>query len=207
MKRISAGTCVALLVLGLSAFLTSTSASAAPAQADPDVCFPSGPDVDYPPTGPLVDIDPNLALGVEAFFNPGATGEVTVTGAIPGETYCGILYSTPVVLPLKQANAQGNITYGLAVPKDFELAAVHHIDLFKAQVQVGAFDFCVDKAGKLAPDSACAKGTMKPGGNLAKTGTNHLLDLLRMALILVAVGATVLYARRRVQQRRATAAA
>jgi hypothetical protein len=41
------------------------------------------------------------------------------------------------------------------------------------------------------------------GGNLARTGLDHLLDVLRVALIALALGAAALYGRRRMQANRA----
>jgi hypothetical protein len=138
---------------------------------------------------------------------PGGPGHIEIGGADANAGYCGITFSTPIVLPLKQANAQGKLIYDIAVPRDFELAAPHHIDLFRNQVQVASFDFCVAANGKISPNSACAKApttptSVKPGGNLAKTGSN-VMDIVRIALIAIAVGAAAVYARRRLQSRTA----
>ena len=153
MKRISTGARIPLLLLALVAMLLgglATNASAAPAQ-DSNACFP-GTDPDYPPVGPSVQIDLNLTLLVGQ-FNPGASGHIEIGGAQPNVNYCGVAFSTPITLPAKQANAQGKLIYDIAVPADFELGAMHHIDVYKQQVKVGNFDFCVNKSGALAPNS------------------------------------------------------
>lgn len=205
MKCISKGARTLLLGLGLAAMmvggLTST-ASAAPAQ-DSTVCFP-GSDADYPPTGPSVAIEVSLRL-LSGHFIPGGAGHIEIAGAISDtDGYCGITYSAPIVLPAKQPNAQGQLIYDIAVPSDFELNAMHHIDVFKRQVKVGNFDFCVNKSGDVAPTSQCvARPAKPPAGNLARTGTNHVTDLVRFGVVLVGLGGAALFVRRRRTRRTA----
>lgn len=196
MKRISTSACVALIVVSLLGAVNASSAGAAPAQTDPgsSACFP-GSDPDYPPTGPTVRIEGSLQL-VSAHFVPGARGQIVLAGAVPGDRYCGTTFSTPITLPAKAADAQGRLSYDIAVPANFELLEMHHIDVFKEQVKVGNFDFCVDKQGDLAPTSVCKPKT-KAGGNLAKTGNDHLMVALRAGLVVLALGLGVLYVRRR----------
>jgi hypothetical protein len=179
--------------------LQANPADAAPSQ-DTSACFP-GSDPDYPPTGPDVQIEASLVLQV-GHFVPGASSHIEIGGATEGE-YCGLGFSTEFVLPAKAPNAQGKLIYDVIAPADFELGAMHHIDVYKRQVKVGNFDFCVDKKGDLAPVSACNAG-QKPGkGNLPKTGANHLADLVRLALVLIGVGGGVYYVRRRQLQKTA----
>lgn len=194
-KRLSAGTCVALLALGLVLGVSPAPASARPAQ-DASACFP-GSDPDYPPQGATVQIDARLVL-LSGRLIPGGTGVLVIGGAEANVTYCGSMFSTPITLPIKKADAAGKLTYGIAVPKDFELNANHHVDVFRAQVQVGSFDFCVDKTGVVGPTSACAKKAVS--SKIAKTGANHLFDLARLGVITVGVGAAAMYARRRLHR-------
>lgn len=195
-KRLSAGTCVALLALGLIFGFVPTPASANTAQTAP-ACFP-GSDPDYPPAGNVVQIEASLTL-LSGRFTPGGTGVLVLAGASANATYCGTTFSTPITLPAKTADAAGKLTYNIAVPKDFELAAFHHIDVFRAQRQVGSFDFCVDKTGVIGPASGCAK---KPasGGKLATTGTNHVFDIVRLGVLALGLGVAALYVRRRMHR-------
>lgn len=200
MKRISTSACVALIVLGVLAAVNASAASAAPVQAAPrsSACFP-GSDPDYPPTGATVRIEGNLTLA-SARFVPGGQGQIVLTGAVPGDRYCGTAYSTPITLPAKDADSQGRLTYSIAVPASFELLEMHHIDVFKEQVKVGNFDFCVDSRGDLAPDSVCKPKTKSPSGGLARTGNDQLMTLLRAGLVVLALGVGALYVRRRRSQ-------
>jgi hypothetical protein len=200
LRRALSAAIIAVTALAAVLALQVAPTGAAPAQADPDACFP-GSDPDYPPTGADVQIEASLRLEV-GHFVPGGSSHIEISGATGGG-YCGQGFSTPFILPAKDPNAQGRLIYDVATPADFELGAMHHIDLFKEQVKVGNFDFCVNKKGDLAPDAACHAA--KPGkGNLAKTGTNHLADLVRIALVLLAAGGAMYYVRRRqLQHRRA----
>jgi hypothetical protein len=198
-NRISRGTTLAVLALALvTAVLWAPSAGASTAQQgpNPNACFPNS-DPDYPPTGPSVQIVASLRL-VGGHFVPGGTGTVDLAGAAANATLCGTAFSTPITLPAKAADANGNIHYEIAVPADFELGAPHHIDVFQQQVKVGNFDFCVDKKGDIAPNSACAAAP-KAKGPLARTGSNHALDIVRIAGIVICLGAGALYLRRRLR--------
>lgn len=194
MKRAFAAALVALVSLGVFTFAGSNPATAAPAQ-DATSCFP-GSDPDYPPTGPAVSIQASLRLA-SAVFVPGGRGSIVIAGASANAVYCGRVFSNPVVLPAKQATAQGQLLYDIAVPRDFELGAMHHIDVFRQQVKVGNFDFCVDGKGRLAPTAACAGKRAAAGGPLARTGANGTLDIARIGLIALGVGVGALYLRRR----------
>jgi hypothetical protein len=198
-RAITAALLAVTALLGLIV-MQATPATAAPSAPNPDACFP-GSDVDYPPTGPAVQILASLRL-LEGHFVPGGGSHVLIGGATPGK-YCGLAFSTEFVLPLITADPQGFLRYdGVPTPADFELLAMHHIDIYKNQVKVGNFDFCVDAKGDLAPTSVCSasnasKATQKAKGALPKTGTNHLMDLLRIALVLIGVGGGLRYLRRR----------
>jgi LPXTG-motif cell wall-anchored protein len=199
-KRIGMGTFVTLLVLGLVSAIGVTTASAAPAQdGGVIVCVPPVSS-DYPPVPGSTALEP-LTL-TRGHFTPGGTvnNSIDIDGARTG-VYCGRGFSTEFRLPNTTANAAGRLHYeGFAVPADFELNAMHHIDIYKLSVKVGNFDFCVDKKGDIAPVSVCkaaASKPDKPAGNLPKTGNDHLMDLLRAALVILGVGGGALYLRRR----------
>ena len=74
---------------------------------------------------------------------------------------------------------------------------MHHLDIYKLQVKVGNFDFCVDKKGDIAPTSVCKCGVAAKPGKLARTGTDHLLDIVRIAVLVLGLGAGAHYLRRR----------
>jgi LPXTG-motif cell wall-anchored protein len=194
-KRIGKGTVVTLLVLGLvSALGVATPAGAAPAQdGGVIVCVPP-PNADYPPTPGSAALEPLTLL--RGHFDPGATGTLDIGGASDG-VYCGRGFSTEFRLPNATADSTGTLRYrGFAVPADFELNAMHHIDIYKLSTKVGNFDFCVDTKGDIAPTSVCKAAAAKPD-KLPKTGTDHLMDLLRAALLILGVGGGALYLRRR----------
>jgi hypothetical protein len=195
-KRIGMGTAVALLVLGLVSTL-APGANAAPATTSLAVsCLPgSGPD--YPALPAPTGLEPLTLLA--GHFTPGGTGTVDIGGAGAG-VYCGQGFSTPFLLP-NLTPTGGKLAYrGFAVPADFELGAMHHLDIYKLQVKVGNFDFCVDKKGDIAPTSVCKSVAAKPG-KLARTGTDHLLDIVRIAVLVLGLGAGAHYLRRRRQAR------
>jgi hypothetical protein len=191
-KRIGMGTAVALLVLGLATTF-APGAGAAPASASLAIsCLPgSGPD--YPALPAPTGLEPLTLLA--GHFTPGGTGSVDIGGAGAG-VYCGSGFSTPFLLPNMSAT-NGKLAYrGFAVPADFELGAMHHLDIYKLQVKVGNFDFCVDKKGDIAATSVCKSVAAKPG-KLARTGTDRLLDIVRIAVLALGVGAGAHYLRRR----------
>lgn len=194
-KRLSAGSLACLLALGLVIGFMPTTAGASATQAAP-ACFP-GSDPDYPPAGNEVQIEAGLTLESGQFV-PGGVGVVVLAGAVPNATYCGTAYSTPITLPAKTADSSGKLTYNIAVPKGFELGAMHHIDVFRSQVQVGSFDFCVDGSGAIAPVKVCTK--VAGQGDLAKTGTNHVFDIIRLGVLAIGLGVAAVYARRRLQR-------
>ena len=193
MKRLGAGF-IALLVALAALVLVAPEASAAPAQAT-EACFPDDP-IDYPPTAPGVEIELRLSL-VNGHFEPGAQGFIGVTGAVPGLQYCGIVFSEPIKLQPQVASPAGGLSYiRFAVPADFQLNAMHHLDLYRQRKLVGAFDFCVKADGDIGPTSAC--GADK--GKLPRTGSDHLLVLARWGAVALGLGAFFTYLRRRREQ-------
>lgn len=198
MKRLVAGTCIAVLALGVCIGFAPLTAGAAP--KPPLVsCFP-GSDADYPPTGNAVQLEEGLGIFQGHFSKSSNVGNLIIEGADPGGIYCGTLYSTPVNLPAQAATPQGTINYtSINIPADFAFNAMHHLDIFRSQVQVGSFDFCVTSAGDIGPASLCAKKAVASSGNLPRTGTNHLMDLIRVAALILGIGAAALYSRRRLR--------
>lgn len=198
MRRLSGGF-IALLVALAALVVLAPAASSAPAQAQ-EACFPGDP-VDYPPSAPGAEIELRLSL-VGGHFNPGADGSITVTGAIPGLSYCAIIFSTPIVLQPKASDG-GNISYiRFAVPADFQLNAMHHMDLYRQRKLVGVFDFCVKANGDIGPTSACGAADK---GKLPRTGADNLLVLLRWGALALGLGAFFMYLRRRREQSHRTA--
>jgi hypothetical protein len=189
LKRLCAGTFVALLVVVASLAVAPVTADAAPAQAT--ACLPvvGNP---YPPVGGSVQIRAQLRL-LGGTFRPGALSTILFGGAAPGQRLCGRAFSTPITLPEGTADAAGNVTFSVATPSDFQLNAPHHIDLFTDEVQVGSFDFCVSASGQIAALGSCGA----TGSNLPKTGADHVGDTVRIALAAFGLGATALYLRRR----------
>ena len=187
------GTVVTLLVFGLVSALGVSTSSAAPSQDGLQCVVP--PASDYPPTPGSVGFEP-LVL-TSGHFNPGSSqGNLVIIDGARDGVYCGQGFSTPFSLP-NATSTGGRLTYNsFAVPADFQLNAMHHIDIYKLRVKVGNFDFCVDKKGDIAPTSVC-KALANKDGKLPRTGVDQLMALLRVALVALGVGGGALYLRRR----------
>ena len=198
-----------MLVAALLAVLAGLLTTSPPASAQADEpCFPTDPQA-YPPEGSPTDQVPvDLSLGL-SLLPPSLGGYLRIEDAIPGEEYCGILFSSPIALPVTVAGADGTFVFPLTVPADFPVNAMHHLDVYRLRELVGAFDFCVTPAGKLTDAAGCrasnVQGTTnttappRSKGNLPFTGA-YVDDLIRAGLILLAVGTFVLYVRRRRMQ-------
>ncbi len=195
-------TMLGLLTTAVS-FATLTATPAA-AQSDCSV------DADYPPTGPNAGSETMTIVDIS--LPPGGIGYVELSGANPGDTYDGFVYSTPLPLPATQAGADGSLSFrNLSVPADFEASATHSIDLCNGDVLVLSSSFCLDFAGDLATLGACQDislprddgavddGTADDdnGGALAFTGIDGLDWMIRIAAVLLAVGFALRHWRRR----------
>lgn len=216
MKRQCMMAMVACLAIGS---LIGLVPSAAQAQAAPSACFPPAANGDYPPTGPFIEA--GLVLNLNGFLLPGHTdGFLNVDGGQPGQTYCGTLFSAPVTLNPVLAGASGSVAFsGFKIPNDFKVNANHHLDVFRDQHLVGAYDFCVTTAGHLVAvgSASClattnatvvsgsnntvtgtgaATGT-KGAGSLPHTGWDHLIQVLKAAALALGLGAFFMYLRRR----------
>jgi LPXTG-motif cell wall-anchored protein len=196
---------IACLAMSALVAFSPTSAGAQKAQAVP--CFPGGGSGDYPPSGPAIEPSLRLDLITGLLVPSTATGTLTVVGAIPNLTYCGTLFSTPVTLTPRASDASGVLHFdGLTIPSDFKLNSPHHLDVYRQARLVGAFDFCVNGSGHLTALNGgnCASSisgsvptNTKPGGSLPRTGWDHLVQILKIAALVIALGVFLLYVRRR----------
>ena len=129
--------------------MTGGPALAAPAQAA--VCDANA----YPPTGP--QIEPGLKVdGSQSNLAHGGGGSVTLTGAASGGTYSGTVFSQAVPLPSAVADSSGFVRFqGVSVPNDFQLGAVHEIQIIRDGCLVGDFSVCVTTAGAVVAPGSC----------------------------------------------------
>ncbi len=197
----------AAIVVFLVGVVTFAGLGPTPAGASPALARQASCGADYPPHGPV--IEPRLALTGGLLVPGTVTGTITLGGAQPGIPYGGTLYSTPVALAPAVASAGGTVTYaGLAVPAAFAVSAVHHLDVFHDCDLVGSFEFCVTTAGTISPAKACPTPTATAtagasasatsgAGVLPHTGWDHLFQILKAAALALALGAFLLYVRRR----------
>ena len=193
-----------LFIVAIAGVLTSLTVLCAPASSEPagvraqTVCAP--PVDDYPPSiPPGGNVGPNFRLAAGLFI-PGNGGRLELSGAVAQASYAGRVSSTPIALPATSAAGDGSLVFNFAVPSDFELRAFHHLDITCPDGRVlASFDFCVDARGFVASASACRGGAGAGGGgdSLARTGLNYLDDLIRLAALLLVVGALLEYQRRR----------
>lgn len=158
---------------------------------------------DYPPSGPDGSDGADLVL-VDLSLPPGGTGSVELSGAVAGATYDGFIYSDPIALPATTAGADGSLMFsGLAVPADFDVTETHTIDLCNGGALVLSSSFCLDGSGNLASFGACAPaGGGGDGGNddgdaLAFTGIAGIGWMIRVAVVLIALGFALRHWRRR----------
>ncbi len=219
MKRQFTTAMIAVLAIGSLIGLAPTTALAQDAAS---ACFPPAANGDYPPTSPAIE-SPLLLSFADGFLLPGRTdGHLTVQGGQAGLTYCGTLFSAPVTLTPTVAGTDGAIHFAnINVPSDFQLNVTHHLDVFRQQHLVGAYDFCVTSSGSLAaPGSPSCTSTTSPtavagangtatgsgsgaalgtkaAGSLPHTGWDHLIQVLKAAALALGLGALFMYLRRR----------
>jgi hypothetical protein len=194
-------TLAVIACLAVSSFvaLAPSVASAADTRAE---CFPPGVQGDYPPAQPGVERDLTLSLA-DGFLKPTTTSlnALVLLHANPNLDYCGILASNPVTLPVTTSSSSGVIHFDdIALPSDFQLNALHHLDVYRQGALVGAFDFCVNLQGHLVGANQCPGANVLPGvktGGLAHTGLARLADFLKAAGVAFAAGVLFLYLRRR----------
>jgi hypothetical protein len=199
-RRLALALLVAIGACALTA-LGSTPASAAPAtatQAAPATpCDPG----DYPPRGPAIESGLMITNG---HLLPGTTnGTITLSGATPAAAYTGTLFSPAVELAATAASSSGVLQFtGLRVPAGFVLAAQHHLDVYRDCTLVGQFTFCVTAQGAISA-GACAAGVAGAGGkaashgSLPKTGWDHLAEIVKIAVLAIALGVFLRYVQRR----------
>jgi LPXTG-motif cell wall-anchored protein len=188
-----AGVALSVALIGLVPAMTE----AASAQTPP--CFPGSITGDYPPATPGAETSLKVDLSTGLLLPGTNNGTLTVIGGIPGLTYCGTLFSTPVTASPTPATAAGVIDFAnMLIPGNFQLNVVHHLDVYRAGGLVGAFDFCVNSSGHLVSASSCGGGAAVKGeGALPRTGLARLAELLKAAGIAFAAGVLFLYLRRR----------
>jgi hypothetical protein len=176
LRTLLAVTAVALAALAL----TSTSASAQ----------------DYPPTPPTPSQACTPVPSASGPLLPGAVVNIGIAcgGIEGGNSYTGILASTPITLPVTRAAADDSVVFtGVRLPADFELNARHTISLVDAGTgaTLGSANFCVDGSGRI---TNCQTGT---GKNIPRTGSDLTGPGLRIGAGLLAVGAGALVVSRR----------
>ena len=195
----------ALLCLTTVVFGTAGVAGAADPVTDP-ACQATVTTA-YPPSGGSDTLE---ALTLDGGHLPPGTnsGTATVSGGIPGLTYCGKMFSQTFAVPNKTADASGKLVYTqIAVPTGFELNAAHHLDLYRAGRLVGSFDYCVNGNADIVSlkSKTCTSATAANSGSLPKTGFDRFWEILRVALVALAVGVLALYGRRRFEAQRLAA--
>jgi hypothetical protein len=200
-----------VLCLAFALLLTANPAGAQDPQSDP-ACQNTTTSA-YPPQGGGDQLE---ALTLDGgHLPPGSSlGTMTVSGGVAGLTYCGRMFSATFAIPNKSANAQGKLVYtNLAIPTGFELNAAHHLDVFRSGRLVGSFDYCVNgnadvvalKSSSCATAVAGSSGSRSNAGSsgtLPHTGFDRFWQMLRVALVALAIGALALYSRRRLAAER-----
>ena len=160
---------VAVVAIGSLIGLAPT---AAQAQDPASVCFPPAANADYPPTGPSIE--------TVAGSSASPTGSSCPVARTEGSPSTARRPASPTAAPCSRPPSRSTPTAaererrdhftGIHVPSDFQLNVTHHLDVFRQQHLVGAYDFCVTTSGSLAaPGSAsCTAGTSPT----AVAGTN-----------------------------------
>lgn len=188
---------VLAVVAALSVVWIPTSAAfAAPAVAAPaaQVCEPP---IDYPPTPP--GLNGKLKVTDLALAPGTSTGTVTVSGAEPGAGYSGTVRPAAIDLPATVASSAGVVRFtGLAVPAGLRVPSLHQISVLDSCGRVVSFEVCITGAGSLGAIGGCSAASANQGaaGSLARTGWDPL-DVLRMGIVALGLGAFLLYLRRR----------
>jgi hypothetical protein len=194
------------LLMGMGALvlvgLAPDPASAAPARASQAACDPG----DYPPQGPAIEAGLMITDG---HLLPGTTnGTLTLSGATPAAAYRGTLFSPAVELAATAASSSGVVHYsGLTVPAGFSLSAQHHVDIYRDCTLVGQFTFCVTAQGAISSATSCAAanagsagkvaGNAGANGSLPKTGWDHAAEIVKIAVLAIALGVFLRYLQRR----------
>ncbi|GAA3589359.1 hypothetical protein GCM10022198_11560 [Klugiella xanthotipulae] len=122
-----------------------------------------------------------------ALLRPGTTQVAYGYGFQPGEVVTGVLHSEPIALGSQVADANGEVTFTIALPGTFELGS-HSVILS------GAFSGEVSETFMVTVADAPTTPAATPG--LAVTGSDILMPLSG-AFLLVAAGAWFLVAKRR----------
>ena len=110
----------------------------------------------------------------------GGTLTVELSGLTPGQTVSATLFSDPIVVDaIPTANAQGEITFIVGIPADFD---------------TGAHTLVLESEGY---ESVEIPVTVVAAGSLAATGAEMPWGLALIAAFLVVIGGTFAVTRRR----------
>lgn len=206
-------------VAGLLVAVMVAASAPSPAAAQPTKAVQTAPannctlgGATYPPgTTPGLNVRLRLDLGLFQ-LEVAAASSVRISGFDGPGPWCLVLRSDPVVIGDAIA-VNGTATWsGFTVPSDFELDAPHRFDVYRLGTLVGSLPFCARTSGPqqgtaVELTSSCEKGASripqtlgskaKPSGNLAYTGFDLMLDLLKAAAVVLALGAILRYAARK----------
>ena len=126
----------------------------------------------------------------------GAQVTATAEGFVPGEWVSATLFSTPADLGMYRADASGTLTATVTVPAD-AAAGVHRFALVGQVAGRVLWTELEVLAADGAPGGSDGEQPGRPDG-LATTGA-HVGALVGLAVVLVAGGATIVVARRRMR--------
>jgi hypothetical protein len=169
-----------LLAVGAS-FVLASPASAAPAGCE-------GTGAAYPPSGCGIAISATVATSGDQLT-------VTGTGFGIGELVTGTVFSAPMALGTKPADATGTVSF------TFSTAAldlgVHRVELRGTSGTLLTTNFTVVAAGQASGlPAGTATGTGSTGA-LAFTGSNAIIPMSIIGAVLIAAGGTAVVVTRR----------
>lgn len=173
-----------LLAVGAS-FVLASPASAAPAGC-------AGTGAAYPPSGCGISISATVVTSGDQLT-------VTGTGFRVGESVTGTVFSAPMALGTKPADATGTVSF------TFSTAAldlgVHRVELRGTSGIVLTTNFTVVAAGQgsglpAGTQTGSAAGTGSTGA-LAFTGSNAIIPMSIIGAVLIAAGGTAVVVTRR----------
>jgi hypothetical protein len=145
-----------------------------------------------PVTTPVVPVGTVEAPRVAA----GGTQTVTATGFLPGESVRGTLHSTPIDLGLATADADGRVSWVVALPVGFE-AGPHSVEMVGlTSGRAASVGFTVTVPGTTPATLAVTSTVAATGEELAYTGSDVAVPL-SVGLAAVAGGAALLVVGRR----------
>jgi len=130
---------------------------------------------------------PNCVAGItidDDTATPGQTLTATAFGLDAGTSASAVVNSAPISLGSKTVAANGTVSFSFVVPADF--TGAHSVTITGTsngrRVDLTA-RFTVTAAGVVT-----VPPTVRPGGPLARTGTDSALPLARIGVALLALG-------------------